>query len=80
MPATSGTKIVKDHFFAQSDFVSLYDFHKTHFLTDTQVNTIFNRNIFTAYKQTSFNRNYLMQANDVRKYTGNLVAEAKRNK
>lgn len=80
MPATNDTKIVKDHFFGPSNLISGYDFHKTNFLTNTQVNTILNRELFTAYKQTSFNRKYLLQANDVRKYTGNLVSVAKKNK
>ena len=80
LPATNDTKIVKDHFFGPSNLISGYDFHKTNFLTNTQVNTILNRELFTAYKQTSFNRKYLLQANDVRKYTGNLVSVAKKNK
>ena len=80
VPATNGTKIVKDHFFAQSVLVSNYDFNKTHFLTSTQLNIILNRDLFTAYKQTSFNRKYLLQANDVRTYSSNLVNEAKKIK
>ncbi len=80
MPAVNGTKIIKDHFFAQSDLVSRYGFNKTNFLTDEQVNTILNRELFTAYKQTSFNRKYLLQANEVRKYCAGLVSEAKKIK
>jgi|GEM_PF-2201199 len=77
MPATNETKILRDHFFAQSDVVSQYNFNKTHFLTNTQLNTILNKELFTAYKQTNLNRKYLSQANDIRKYTAGIVKEAK---
>ena len=80
MLGTDGTKVLRDHFFAQSDLISQYDFNKTHFLTNTQVNTILSRELFTAYKQNYFNRKYLLQANEVRRYTGNIVNEAKKNK
>ena len=80
MPATNGSQIVKDHFFAQSDLVSQYNFRKTHFLTNKQVNAILSKDLFTAYKQNYFNIKYLLQANEVRSYTGNIVKEAKKKK
>ena len=80
MIATDQVKMLKNHFFSPSNFVSQYNFYKTHFLTDVQVNAILNKELFTAYKQTSFNPKYVSQANDVRKYMAGIVSEAKKNK
>ncbi len=80
MAALNGTKVVKDHFFAPSDIVSRYDFSRTIFLSNQQVKEILNRELFTAYKQSSLNRKYLEQANAVRKYTTNIVDEANKRK
>ncbi|MEO7308459.1 MAG: hypothetical protein ABIR78_00365 [Ferruginibacter sp.] len=80
LPAATGTKIIKHHFFALSNVVSKYDYNKTNFLTNRQVRTILDNPIFTAYRQTSFNRKYLLQANEVRNYEASLVANAKKAK
>ena len=79
LPATNGTKIVRDHFFGYSDVVSRYNFSKTHFITNTQVRAILDTELFTAYRQTSFNRKYLLQAGTVQNYTRSIVAAAKKN-
>ena len=79
LPATNGTKIVRDHFFGYSDVVSRYNFSKTHFITNTQVRAILDTELFTAYRQTSFNRKYLLQAGAVQNYTRSIVAAAKKN-
>ena len=78
--AMNGTKTIKDHFFAPSDVVGRYDFGKTNFLSNQEVKEILDRELFTAYKQKSFNRKYLEQANTVRKYTRNIVREANNTK
>jgi len=75
--AGNGTKLVKDHFFSPNDVIARYDYTRTIFLTNQQVKEILNRELFTAYKQNSFNRKYLVQANEVRKYTRNIVSGAK---
>lgn len=76
LAAMNGTKIVKDQFFSPSDIVSRYNFNRTIFLTDQQVKEILSRELFTAFKQNSFNRKYLTQANDVLRYTKSIVTEA----
>ena len=76
MAAMNGTKIVKDQFFSPSDIVSRYNFNRTIFLTDQQVKEILSRELFTAFKQNSFNRKYLTQANDVLRYIKRIVSEA----
>ncbi|MFZ1783897.1 MAG: hypothetical protein WAU23_01750 [Ferruginibacter sp.] len=77
LPATNGSKIVTDQFFGASDVVARYDYNKTHFLLPGQVNTILNNEIFSAYKQTTFNQGYLKQASEIRKKMAAIVAEAK---
>lgn len=78
LPATNGSKVVKDHFFGNSFVVSKYDFAKTHFLKNEQVNRILNTALFTATRQKGFDRKYLIQANAVRAYTSGIVAAATR--
>jgi hypothetical protein len=76
IPTTEGTKMVKDHFFGASNAVARYNYSKTHFLTIQQVNTILTKELFTAYKQNLFNKKYLLQADEVRKYTASIVSNA----
>jgi hypothetical protein len=80
MIATDQVKKLKEHFFSPSNFVSQYNFYNTHFLTDVQVNSILNKELFSAYKQISFSPKYLAQANDIRRYEATLISEAKKKK
>ena len=77
MTAMNGTKLIKDHFFSPSDVVARFSFNRTIFLTDVQVKEILSRELITAYKQSSLNRKYLLQANELRRYAAGIVAEAK---
>jgi hypothetical protein len=76
MVANNGTKLSRDHFFGQSDFVSQYDFRKTHFLTSKEVRGLLDYEFLTAYKQTAFNRKYLQQAAVVLSDSRKIVATA----
>ena len=76
LPSTEGTKILKDHFFGKSKVISLYNFDKTHFLSQTQVDGILKTELFSAYKQSSYNPKYMLQSNTVRKYARDIAAAA----
>lgn len=75
MIASNGVRLQKDHYFAPSDIVSRYNFTRTIFLTNSQVQAMLNTELFTAYKQTSFNRKYIQQAAAVRNYARAVVAK-----
>jgi len=77
--AMNGTKTVKDHFFAPSDIVARYNFNRTIFLTNAQVQAILTTELFTAYKQKAFSPKYLLQAKAVREYSRKIVAAAVKN-
>ncbi len=77
LPATNNAKIVQDQFFGPNDVSWKYDYNKTHSLTPVQVKTILDTELFKAYKQSSLNRKYLLQANTVRNYTRAIVATRK---
>jgi len=77
IPAMNGTKKVKDQFFQPSDHIARYDYKKTFILSDIQVKTILDREIFTAYKQTAFNKKFIQQAAEVRSYTKGISASVK---
>ncbi|MBK9530830.1 MAG: hypothetical protein IPO42_03340 [Chitinophagaceae bacterium] len=73
----NGTKITKNQFFQASTEIARYDYKKTIFLTDIQVKTILDKEIFTAYKQTALNKKYIKQAGEVLKYTKGIAASVK---
>ncbi len=77
LPAMNDTKVVKNQFFQPSILIARYDFKKTIFLTEVQVKTILDKEIFTAYKQTSFNKKFIQQAGEVRSYAKNIAAAVK---
>jgi hypothetical protein len=76
LPAMNDTKVVKNQFFQASDQIARYDFKRTIFLTDAQVKTILDKEIFTAYKQNAFNKKFIQQAGEVRSFTKHIAAAA----
>ncbi|MEO6540578.1 MAG: hypothetical protein ABIN74_06305 [Ferruginibacter sp.] len=72
-PATTGTKNDKDQFYGQSDAIAKFNLPKKYMLSNLVVKEILKGELFTAYKQTSFNLKYLVQANTVRAYTRRIV-------
>jgi hypothetical protein len=77
IPSTAGSKKAGDHFHMESDLIGRFNVPKKNVLTRTQVKTILDMELFSAYRQTSLNKKYLSQANTVRNYTRGIAAAVK---
>jgi hypothetical protein len=76
-PALTDTKLVRKQFFPENGKISPVNFPPTKVLTGTQVDKILSAGLFTAYIQSNFNKKFLQQANEVRKYTAGVIAATK---
>lgn len=76
IPAANGYKLMENQFFSESDIIARFGIAKKNVLTSAQLKKILAAKLFTAYAQKSFNPDYLKQANDVRKFTQSIVADA----
>ena len=76
-PALNETKLLRNHFFPPNKKIVDFIFPQKKFLTAAQAETILKAELFTAYKQTGFNKKYLLQANIVKQYTAAIVAGVK---
>ncbi|MGF2412994.1 MAG: right-handed parallel beta-helix repeat-containing protein, partial [Ferruginibacter sp.] len=77
IPALNGTKSLQKHFFPKNDKIDALNFSQKKALSETQVDKILSAELFIAYKQRSFNRKFLIQADVVRKYSASIVASVK---
>ena len=75
--ALTETKSFKNQFTPENDKMDALDFPQRKKLTDVQVDKILSYPVFSAYKQTFFNKTLLIQADIIRKYTGSIVAKVK---
>ena len=75
--ALTETKNFKNQFTPENDKMDALDFPQRKKLTDAQVDKILSNPVFSAYKQTFFNKTLLIQADIVRKYTDSIVAKVK---
>jgi hypothetical protein len=71
--AMNGGKNVKNQFCSPGARITMNEAYKSGSISTQQIKEILSRELFTAYKQTGFNRKYLEQANAVRLYTKNIV-------
>ncbi len=75
--ALNGSRSLKNHFTPENEKMDALIFPQRKKLTNAQVNKILKAPLFTAYKQNVYNKNFLDQANAVRKYTAAIVAAVK---
>lgn len=76
-PALTGTKYLKNHFFPKNDKVEALIFDQKRYLTDAQIDQLLKEPIFTAFKQSSYNKKYMLQADQVRKYMSSIASTFK---
>ncbi len=75
--AFTNTKRLSKQFFPVNTFTQAMEIPEKRFVTDAQQEAIVNTALFSAFKQSSFNKLYLVQADAVRKYAAGIVAAAK---
>jgi len=75
--AFTNTKILKKQFFPVNTYTSAMEIPEKRFVTDAQQDQIVNTPLFAAFQQAAFNRAYLVQAAEVRKYAAGIVAATK---
>ncbi|MGB4845338.1 MAG: right-handed parallel beta-helix repeat-containing protein [Ferruginibacter sp.] len=78
IPASNGSKLVENQFFAASDYTARYKIPQKNILSETQVSRILSKELFTAYEQTGYNRKYIEEALALRKYAKEISAAANR--
>ena len=76
--AMNGGKTVKNQFCTPGARITMDTAYKSESISTQQTKEILSRELFTAYKQTGFNRKYLEQANTVKKYARNIAAAIKK--
>ncbi len=74
IPALNGTKLLSRHFFPKNDKIDALIFPQKKTISSIQVDNILKDGIFTAYKQSSYNRKFIAQAAEVRKYAASIAA------
>jgi hypothetical protein len=77
VPAFTDSKVMKNIFFPPSDIMDRYEFNGKKSITQLQANKIVSYPLFSVFKQTVFNRKYLVQADEVRKYVNTIINSAK---
>lgn len=77
MPAVNNVKNIGNQFFMDRAVVARSSFKEKKIITVAQVNKILSYKLFTAYKQSAYNKNYMAEASAVCKYTGQIAAAAK---
>ncbi|MBP6023936.1 hypothetical protein [Ferruginibacter sp.] len=76
-PAFTEAKKMKHHFFSPNEKTEALAFPPKKILSAKQENKILSQAFFTAFKQTSFNKTFLLQADIVRKYAAGIIAAVK---
>lgn len=76
-PAYIESKKMGHQFFSPNEKIETLIFEPKKMLTATQADKILAPVFFTAYKQTSFNKTFLVQADSVRKYAAGIIAAVK---
>ena len=76
--AMNGGKTVKNQFCTPGARITMDTAYKSESISTQQTKEILSRELFTAYKQTGFNRKYLEQSNTVKKYARNIAAAIKK--
>jgi hypothetical protein len=75
--AFSDVKLQDKQFFPVNDYTLDIQVPEKRFVTDAQQDKIVNTPLFSAFQQAAFNRAYLVQAVEVRKYAAGIVAATK---
>lgn len=76
-PALTGTRYLKNHFFPKNEKIEALIFDQKRFITDAQADQLLNDPIFTAFRQTSYNKKFMMQADIIRKYMNSISSSFK---
>lgn len=75
--AFTDTKKMKYQFFPVNEFTKGMNIPEIRFVTDAQQEKIIHTGLFSAFKQGSYNKLYMVQADAVRKYAAGIVATTK---
>lgn len=77
LAAFNGAKTVEKQFFPSNEFTKAMEMPEKRFITDNQMEKIISASLFSAFKQNTFNRSYLVQANEARAYAAGIAAASR---